>query len=125
MEYTITVPIKVNISSKKSFRLNLNEYRNTHYFTLNKAKKQFSVEVKPLLFNLPKLNKINIKYTLYPQRKCDLSNVCCIVDKFFCDCLIEYFKLEDDNIDFINQVTFVFGSLDKQNPRVEILIKEI
>lgn len=125
--YKIALPIAIYISKNKNFSLNLNTYRNTHYMTLNKAKVNFSEQVKSELVALPKFTKVELFYTLYPKTKrdIDIANVCTIVDKFFCDALVMYNKLEDDCYRFVTKVTYEFGSIDKLNPRVEVIIKEV
>ena len=80
------------------------------------------------IYCLPEFkNKIKITYTLFPgsHRKLDLSNVCSIVDKFFCDALTEAKRLPDDNYNFIPEVVYKFGEIDVNNSRVEINIEEI
>ena len=71
--------------------------------------------------------KVTITYTLYPKtkRRTDISNVLSIHSKFFEDCLVEYGLLPDDNYIYIPIVSYVFGKVDKDNPRVEIEVKEI
>lgn len=75
---------------------------------------------------LPVLGKVRITYTLNPKTKrlCDISNVCCIVDKFFCDCLVQMGKLEDDNYLLVPEVVYKIGEVDKVGT-MEILIEEI
>lgn len=77
--------------------------------------------------SLPSLSKIEIHYKLFPRTKrlCDVNNVCSAVDKFFSDALVELGKLQDDNYLFLPRVVSEFGGVDKDNPRVEITIKEI
>ena len=67
--------------------------------------------MKPLLKSLPKLEVISLHYTIYThsKRKFDLMNIGCIVDKYFSDTLVACGILEDDNMDFIPEVTFSFG----------------
>lgn len=71
--------------------------------------------------------KVQITYTLYPKTKrlTDVSNVCSVVDKFFCDALVKMGKLEDDNYLFLPKVIYQFGEVDKDNPRVDIEIQEL
>ena len=119
---TLSVPLKLPIKSKKSnwFYLNLNVYRNAHYFILDKAKKMFEDLVRPKLIALPKLRYVGIEYTLYPgsRHRTDLSNTCCVVDKFFCDALVNVGVIEDDNYTIVKKVHYEFGQINKDNPHV-------
>lgn len=110
------------------FYLNLNSYRNAHYFSLNNSKILFKELMQPQIDNLPDLGTgyINIKYTLYPATKqlSDISNICSIVDKYFCDALVQSGKLPDDNYKYLPTVIYSFGKIDKNDPRVEIEIRK-
>lgn len=125
--YKISLPIRVPVSKKSYFALNLNVYRNAHYITLNNAKVAFKEMIFPFLGSIPDMKNCSLEYVLYPKtnRLCDVSNVCSIVDKFFCDALVEAGKIEDDNYTFIKSVTYRFGSVDKDNPRVDVYINSI
>lgn len=127
--YTLVSPLEVIYGAKKDgteqkFRLNLNQYRNTHYIILNKAKIAYKELMKEQISRLPELSNISLHYTVYTKtkREFDLSNVCSVVDKFFCDALVELGKLPDDNIKYLSQISFSFGGIDKDNPRIEVTI---
>lgn len=125
-------PLKVNYYTTKKgeprwFILNLNPYRNAKYHLLNDSKIKYKEVMKSQIDKLPVLKEpIHVIYTVYPAtaRLCDISNVCCIVDKFFMDALVENGKLSDDNYTIVPEVIYRFGSVDKLNPRVEIEILE-
>ena len=76
---------------------------------------------------LPVFDRIHLTYVLYPKtrRLCDISNVCSVHSKFFEDALVEMGKLSDDNYKFLPEVVYRFGSVDKDNPRVDIRITPI
>jgi len=122
---TLSVPISVQATKAKKFALNLNQYRNAHYFTLNNAKKEFERSIKKILKELPKFKYIELEYILYPKTKhlVDISNVCSIVDKFFSDSLTENGIIKDDNYNFITRITYSFGEIDPINPRCDITIQ--
>ena len=122
--WIVSVPLKVQISKKGYFALNLNVYRNAHYMTLNKAKVVFKELITPFLIQIPKLKHCSLEYVLYPKtnRLCDVSNVCSIVDKFFSDAFVESGHLEDDNYTFIKDIKYRFGAVDPENPRVDVII---
>lgn len=128
--HTLSIPLYVDLPKKKKaerFYLNLNAYRNTHYFTLNKAKELYESIVKDIIAPLPKMLKIELTFSLFmgSQRSADLSNICSIVDKFFCDALVNSDKIPDDNYDVISSVNYQFGGIDKNNPRVEVCINPV
>lgn len=129
--YTICLPISVpNPTKKKPQRrwyLNLNQYRNTHFQTLNKAKEQFGEIVKPLLGSLPRLGRVNLIYDLYVgnHQLCDTSNICSIVDKFFSDVLVNEKKIEDDNYTVVLSALYRYGGLDKGNGHVKVTIQPV
>ena len=125
--WKLNLPIRVPVSKKSYFLINLNVYRNAHYQILNKAKQTFKEMVMNEIKQLPFFNSISLTYVLYPQthRKQDVANVCSVVDKFFCDALTEAGKLTDDNYDYLKNIHYCFGSVDSSNPRVEVYIQNI
>lgn len=127
MQYKIQSPLEVFVTKKKKFILNLNNYRNANFFLLNNAKKSYKEAVREQLKELPRFDKIKLTYVYYPNsnRRYDISNICSIVDKFFSDALVETGHLEDDNYYFIPSVLYLMGKVDKDNPRVEILIEDV
>ena len=134
MEYRITLPLKISVyKSKKTgkdtfFTLNLNQYRKASYIVLNNAKINFKKEISSSLSILSKFSHpIGLEFIVYPgsKRLCDISNICSIEDKFFCDALVELGYLEDDNYTIIKYSHYSFGNVDKSNPRCEVIIKEL
>jgi hypothetical protein len=126
--YTISVPLSVPVTKKgRHWHLNLNQYRNTHFQTLNKAKATFHEIVKPRLQSLPRMNAVNLVYTLFPRNNqlCDTNNICSIVDKFFSDTLVSCGIIEDDNFRIVVKSTFEYGEIDKSDPRVEVTITPV
>lgn len=123
-EWIFNSPLSIPVSKNKNFSLNLNVYRNAHYQTLNKAKQLYESYMIPAIQSsiLGSLVSCKLIYILYPRtnRRCDISNICCITDKFFSDSLVRAGVLEDDNYDFISSVEYKFGCIDKLEPRVEV-----
>lgn len=120
-------PIKVVASKCKSFILNLNQYRNTHFRVLNNCKINYKADMEQQINKTKFHKKVICIYTVYNKRniRFDLGNVCCIHQKFFEDALVELGKLEDDNVEFIPLVLYKYGNLDRENPRVEIQLIDI
>lgn len=119
----INCPLFVYVGRRKIY-LNLNTYRNLYYQINNKAKAAFKNEIYPQIKKLPTMQQISIDYILYPAtlRKCDIANICCIVDKFFSDALVEAHKLPDDNYENLQRITYSIGEVDRKNPRCEARI---
>lgn len=120
----LIAPLRIQVSKKKHFALNLNVFRNSHYMTLNKAKVNFKATMTEQINQLPELNRITVHYVLYPKtkRRTDLGNVISVVKKFLEDALVELGKLPDDDYTHIIGSSESFGAVDKHNPRVEIII---
>jgi hypothetical protein len=119
--------MKVLASKRKMLRLNLNEYRNTHYRILNNAKINYKEVMKKQIEKAKRLGKALFVYTVYPgsKRSFDIGNICCIHEKFFEDAFVELGKLEDDNANFLPLVVYMYGGIDKENPRVDIEAMEL
>lgn len=119
-------PLKVLASKVKTWILNLNQYRNTHFRTLNTVKINYKLALSKQINSSPKYDKIACVYTVYPETKrlFDIGNVCCIHQKFFEDALVELGKLPDDNYNYIPTVIYQFGGIDANNPRVTIEVLE-
>ena len=124
---TLVLPLYVMKTKTKKFYLGLNVYRNAHYAACNKAKIAYKKQLRDEILKLPIFNKVELIYTLYPRTKalCDIGNILSIHDKFLCDALVEYGVLPEDNYLHIPKITFLMGYVDKLNPRVEVLIKEV
>lgn len=123
----LSLPITVDLSEEKTLSLNLNTYRNTHHFQLNQAKVIFGDEVAEKVKALPAYERVALTYILYPRtkRRSDVANVCSIVDKFFSDVLVAWGKLPDDDYEHLPEVVYRFGAVDKENPRVDVLIEDL
>lgn len=120
-------PLKIMASKTKEWILNLNQYRNTYFRTLNTCKINYKQDMRSQIATSPSYNKVACIYTVYPKskRSFDIGNVCCIHQKFFEDALVELGKLEDDNFTKIPLTVYQFGEIDQNNPRVEIEVVEL
>jgi hypothetical protein len=127
--HVLISPIRVQVdksSTKKvKIALNLNTYRNLHYILNNKAKVEYKRLMAPQISKLPKMNKVSFEFILHKnsKRRIDRHNVCSIVQKFFCDALVEMGKLKDDNDSFVVSEKYVTGDNVKGDGCCEIIIK--
>lgn len=127
-KFKVSAPLYIDMGVKKvrRYHLNLNQYRNWHYQINNKLKATYKALVEPQIRSLS-FNKIDLTFTLYKRdrRKVDRANVLSVHEKFFCDALVESGCLPDDNDDYVQSTHYYSGGIDKNNPRVEIEIKEV
>lgn len=124
--YRLTSPLQIFVGKKKVI-LNLNNYRNLHYRTLNNAKIIYKHYMEHQINKLPQLvPPLRITYTVFKgdKRTCDIGNICSVHQKFFEDALVECGRIRDDNHILIPEVVYRWGGIDKLNPCVEILIEE-
>lgn len=123
--YRVICPIYLPQTKKKTFALNLNIYRNAHFLVLNTMKIRFKEKIQEQIDLLPSMGGVKLTYTLFmgTNREMDLSNVCVVVDKFFCDAIVEAGKLEDDNFKFLGSIDYRWGGIDPGNPRCEVTLE--
>jgi hypothetical protein len=122
----VTLPLEVYYSEKKKFILNLNNYRNAHYRVLSIAKKIYTENLVERIKDYSRFDDpVSLEYIYYAKsnRRLDVSNPCSIIDKFTCDALVKAKIIEDDSFKQIKKVSYVFGGVDKNNPRCELTIK--
>ena len=122
----ISAPLRVPKSSKKDFILNINNYRNAYYHTLNKTKITYKAILENQIKQMAPATKIAVTYVVYAdsRRKFDLMNVVSIHSKYFLDALVEFGKIPDDSFNHVIKESTAYGGVDKHNPRVEILIED-
>tara|TARA_R110000850_G_scaffold73016_1_gene160227 strand:+ start:1271 stop:1633 length:363 start_codon:yes stop_codon:yes gene_type:complete len=119
------LPRKTKESKRVS--LNMNTYRNLHHRTSNDAKKAYTRLISEQLINLDIQTPVEITYKVYKgsNRRLDKMNVISVVSKFLLDAITEYGCWEDDNDIYVKTETILPTELDRVNPRVEVIIKEI
>ena len=126
MSILIESPLSVPLGRKRQFILNLNNFRNLYFRSLNQAKIIYKMIMKERLKEAVwwELDRVGIIYQVHKgdKRKYDVGNVASIHQKFFEDALTELGYISDDNKDNIPITAFVNGELDKGNPRVDIYI---
>jgi hypothetical protein len=110
----------------KSFILNLNVYRNTCFQVLNQTKVIYKALVKEQIIVLPEFVAVEAVFINYPATAAipDTHNVCCIHEKYFADALVEFGKIPDDKPLYWKMSKYLFGGIDRKNPRVTIILRE-
>jgi Holliday junction resolvase RusA-like endonuclease len=131
MIHKIISPLFVTLPRKtvkdKRIALNMNTYRNLHHRISNDAKKAYSEALREQLEGLDIQTPVEVTYKVFKasKRRLDKMNVISVVSKFLLDSITEYGCWEDDNDDYVKTETILPTELDRDNPRVEINIKEI
>ena len=131
MYHKIISPLFVTLPRKtvkdKRIALNMNTYRNLHHRISNDAKKAYSEALREQLEGLVIQTPVEVTYKVFKasKRRLDKMNVISVVSKFLLDSITEYGCWEDDNDDYVKTETILPTELDRDNPRVEINIKEI
>jgi len=129
-DLVFAVPLSVKIGGKgKKLILNQNKFRNTHFRTMNDAKKNFHDIIANMNLadhRMPFQNPVRLHYYYYPKSKgsYDRMNVASAIDKFLCDALIECGVLRDDNYKMVLWPQFYHCRVDRENPRCEVFIVE-
>ena len=122
-------PLAIKINSKRQFILNLNNYRNAYFRTLNSAKVNYKAYMKDQILNeiYKPLEKIAIQYKVFKgdKRRFDIGNVTSIHQKFFEDAIVELGKLPDDRHENLPLTFDSFGGISTDRPRVEITIYDL
>lgn len=118
-------PLRVEVG-RKSYTINLNQYRNWHYIIESKVKAKYKSIIYSQIMSHNKLviNKCRLNLRLYKSstRQRDKSNFLCIHEKYFCDALVENNLMIDDSDNYILSTCYQESVVDKNNPRVEIEI---
>lgn len=118
LPYSIIIPRKTK--KDRIINLNLNTYRNIHYIVNNQAKKIFK-PIKIESTTKKKYSKIAIEYYIKrkDKRKYDIMNIISVVDKFFCDWLVENKYIDDDNSKIIDQY-HIYSTEEKADQNIII-----
>jgi len=129
----ITLPVYYTQTFKtkpdKTLFINLNWYRNAHYFIKNEVKQFYNALI---ISELNKQQAIPIKgrYELafeyyYKNAVSDLDNVCAMANKHCNDAFQAYGLIENDNVKYCVRSCYYVKEQDKKNPRLEVYIRPV
>lgn len=125
----IKSPLHIQLTKNRKFILNLNNYRNMYFRTLNNSKIAYKATMKDqILDQIPvPLNRIAIQYKVFKgdRRRFDVGNVASIHQKYFEDAIVELGRLPDDRHENVPLTFFSFGGISTDKPRVEITIYDL
>jgi Holliday junction resolvase RusA-like endonuclease len=126
--FSVPIRLEVGVNKKKTHYLNLNGYRNWQFQLNNQLKKLFKITVAKDIRQLqPIEGKCKISYTIYypTKRAFDIDNIGSVITKFTNDALVEFGILVDDNYNYVTELVFKFGGVDKDNPRCDVELEEV
>ena len=111
----------------KRVYLNMNAYGNTNTFTNNEVKKAYLEAIREQIGGKVIQTPVEITYRVYKQskRRLDKMNIIAVTSKYLLDALTNLECWIDDNDDFVKTETILPTILDRNNPRVEIIIRSI
>ena len=118
--------MRLFVNKKDQKALNLNVYRNLHFFQNNLMKTQFHELMEPLLKGIPKMDQVKLHYVVNSRTKTrlDTMNVGSVVDKFFSDSLVNHGIIPDDDYKHVVFNSFEYGRIQPEE-HVLVTITEI
>lgn len=123
---TYSIPLYLKMKNVRYY-LNLNKYRNMNFHVNNNLKKIMKDVIKEIHIESFKFKRFRIHFVLYlmDKRLRDVSNVCCVLEKYHDDALTGLGFIPDDNYTFLPECHYYFGGVDRENPRCEIIVEEL
>ena len=120
----MNLPLSIPRARKTPWVLNLNVYRKTHYIECNRMKKIYEKMIVDQLYGKKQITEKNMvaKFNYFAPTKAirDISNACCIIDKFTLDAIVHFNVIPDDNYKYIQSSFYHYAGLDRENPRCEL-----
>lgn len=126
----ITLPIYWNQSKKSTVLVGMNWFRNAHYGSQAKWKKEFHALVFSQILELPPIEKPLELYRThislwYKNPICDAGNIASLIEKATLDALQCAGVTSSDSVKFHLHGSWSVAGQDKENPRCEIIISSI
>ena len=128
--YKFNMPLSLRLAKKKDgkqYMLNLNYLLTKYHKSYNNLKAKYEEILEPFLNGLKIKPPFRITYVFYygSKRRVDRNNFAVAHDKFFCDALTKFDCIPDDNDRFYVETYTKSGKIDKENPRMEIIVEEL
>lgn len=127
----LTLPIyytqEFKTKPSKTFLVGMNWYRNAFHFVQNKVKTHYNELIYKqvgVYKSIPNQYRLEI-HLYYKNASCDGSNIFSMMEKFTLDALQELSVVTQDNVKYHDGTSTYVKGQDKDNPRVEIFLKEI
>lgn len=127
MKRGINLSLPIYFGDTKKTLLSLNWLQDAHYARRNKIKQSYHESVGKILpkdFSLK--SPIGTHYKVYYKNKlCDANNIVAVTEKFLLDALQEHKAIEQDNVQHYIRSSWEVVGQDRENPRIEVEVKEI
>lgn len=127
LECPLFVILERKTKKDRKVHINLNTYRNLQYIVENQTKRKFKDIMKPQLEGIILDTPVEVIYKVFKgsRHKSDKMNFVSICSKYLMDAITEFGCWSDDNDDIIKTETILPSAIDKDNPRIEVVIKSI
>lgn len=130
MIYKFIMPLGLRLAKSangKVYVLNLNYLLTKYHKSYGALKSKYEEILEPYLTDLKIKPPFTIKYVFYygSKRRVDRNNFCSAHDKFFCDALTKYDCIPDDNDAYYVRTITESGEIDREYPRMEIIVEEV
>lgn len=129
-EILIDMPLYLQLGRSldcKKYHINLNQYRNWNFIISDQIKKAYKDTAWSRLKDVKFDGPIGLTFIFYPPNNIrrDRANILSIHEKFLCDAMTELGCIPDDNDEHILWSKYITGCVDRNDPRVEILIEVV
>jgi len=128
-EVTISMPLYLTTGVKKIVKryINMNVSNTWHYQVKGQVKKKYEQLARTKVSKLRFTKQITLEFILWKadKRRGDRANVLSMHEKFFCDAMTKAGCIVDDDDRYIERTIYRTGGIDRDNPRVDIIIREI
>lgn len=130
----LTLPLHVDLPRKrgkpKRIYLTFNSVKTLHFQVYNQAKHMVHDLIRDQIGamgwhnHVPEPAKVTCYLYNTGERQQDLDN-CFIAVKFALDAIVTQGYLYDDSVKYVKSVQYLYGGIDKANPRYEIVIESM
>lgn len=123
---SVVLPIYWAKTKSKRVLVSMNAYRNWHYHTSNKFKKEFTELVTEQVSSCKIASPFKLDIQIYYENaNCDGANIAAVIEKVLLDALHKEEVIEQDSVKHHLGTTWSIAGQDKIEPRCEITIKSL
>jgi hypothetical protein len=118
--------------SKGKALMSVNVYRNAHYHTLSRFKREYGEICSEAMsdYDLSKFSSLKVVYVMNTTptkqnkpKKVDMVNILSMIDKVLMDILVKDGWIDDDSIKYVRDVRFKSNPYSTEN-NIEVILEE-